>query len=134
MKLVCLNDFFNTKALGIKFSDTDKAHELFQHENHIHRGFRFCIGSPETAYNDLSNEQKEQVGLLIKHKLAVIDDKTNADLGVISKIDAAAAADLKVRKADVKAAKDAAAVSMPAVLKQLAEAVALLSQLAQKKA
>jgi hypothetical protein len=124
MKFVCQNDFFNTPVLGIKFSDTEKKHELFQHENHIHKGYRFTIGSPDQPYDSLSPQQKEQVGLLLKHKLAVIDDETNDKLGVIKKIDAAAAAELDSRKKDAQAAKHAAAVSMPAVLKQLAEVLA----------
>ena len=127
MKLVCANDFYNTPALGIKFSDADKKDELFQHENHVHVGHRFSIGG-DAPYDQLQPQQKEHVGLLLKHKLAVIaDDEANIRLGVIAKIDATAAAGLKVRKADIQAAKNAAAVSMPAVLKQLADVIALLA-------
>jgi hypothetical protein len=129
MKFVAANDFFNQKKFGIKFSDEDKKHELFRHENHVHKGYRFSIGAPETAYNDLQPEQKEMAGLLLKHKLAVIDDDVNAKLGTISKIEKEAAAELAVRKADVQAAKNAAAVSLPAVLKQLSDVLAQNAQL-----
>ena len=133
MKLICSNDFFNTPVFGIKRNLKEKeSDELFQHENHVHVGYRFTIGG-DTPYDQLQTQQKEMVGLLLKHKLAVIDDESNEKLGIIAKIDNAAAVALKTRKNDVQAAKNAAAVSMPAVLKQLAEAVTLLSQLTAKK-
>jgi hypothetical protein len=136
MKLVCKDDFFNTPDLGIKLVDTKGEplpsvnKDLFRHANHVHKGHRFEIGTGET-YNDLSNEQKEQVGLLLRLKKAVIDNDENAKLGTIKQIDAEAAAELKVRQQDALAAKNAAACSMPAVLAKLTEVLALLAKTAK---
>ena len=137
MKFVAANDFYNQPAFGITFTDEDKKDEFFRHEKHVHKGFRFAIGAPETPFDQLQPQQRELVGLCIKHKLAVIDDEANDKLGIIGKIDKEAAAELKVRKADVAAAKAAAAVNLPNVLAKLTQVLdqnqQLIAQFAGRK-
>ena len=129
MKLVAANDFYNTPIFGITFTDADREDKYFRHERHIHKGFRFAIGAPDAPYDQLQPKQKELVGLLLKHKLAVTDDDANAKLGIIKRIDAEAAAELKSRQADVAAAKAAAAISLPNIMARMAQLMDQNSQL-----
>lgn len=95
MKLVAKNDFFNSPSLGIT---VDKKDKLFRHENHVHKGARFEIGSAE-HFKDLKPDEKENVGRLLAHGCAVMNSEENDKNGVIETIDAEAKAEFAAHKA-----------------------------------
>lgn len=92
MKLVASKDFFNSKRLGITVSGADKH---FRHESHVHKGYRFSIGTTE-IYKDFGAQDQEDVGTLLKHGCAVMDNDENKH--VIAKIDAEAKAEFAAHK------------------------------------
>jgi hypothetical protein len=112
MKLVAAKSFFNTKALGVKLDEKDP---LFIHKDHIHQGARINVGSAE-HYKDLGATDQENVGALIKRGLVVIDNKENADNGVIDDILKSA----KVENAQYKKALE----KLPSTEELIAAAVA----------
>jgi hypothetical protein len=132
MKLIAAKDFFNSKKLGIVL---DKKADGFKHENHLHTGARVEIGKSEN-FEDLGAEDKEHVGMLLKHGLAILDNKENAENGVIKKIDASAAAATKMDKA-ASATPPSIVDVMATIAKQnadiLAGLTALTTALAAKK-
>lgn len=98
MKLVAAQDFFNTKAFEIPVSEKETN---FQHASLVHKGLRFTIGKSD-IYDELSNTEKENVGLLLSRKLAVLDVTENK--AIITKIDEAATKEAEIRKQSLKKA------------------------------
>jgi len=126
MKLVAAQDFFNTKAFDISVPEKDVN---FQHAALIHKGLRFTIGKSD-VYEELSNTEKEHVGLLLSRKLAVLDVAENKP--IIVKIDEAAAKEAEIRKQSLKKVPSLLDV-IETLGKQNAELLAAVANNANKK-
>ena len=123
MKLVAKKDFANVKSLGIT---VDKVSAGFKHEGIIHKGYRFAIGTGE-FYTDLNTTEQEAAGTLIKHGLAAIDNKENADNGVIPAIDKEVKAEAEIAAKAKKDAADNRTPTMAEVLELLTKTIEGLS-------
>ena len=106
MKLVARKDFANVPALGLKLNEKT---EGFIHENHVHKGHRFEVGSTD-IFDDLKETEKVIVAQLMVSKSAVINNDSNKH--VIAKIDAEA----KIERAAEKSASEKAATSLPELI------------------
>jgi len=124
MKLVAARDLFNSKPYGVTVDTKD---ELFVHKGLIHKGARFSIGTTDN-YTELDTAQKFQVGTLIKYGLAHLDNKENAEKGVIAKIDAEARADSEARKKAMAKQPTAEELIGAAVAKAVAEVMAAMQK------
>lgn len=89
MKFVARKHFANVLPLGPLV--IDEKSPGFQHAGHVHKGYRFNIGTTE-IFADMTGPQKQLVGSLLESKCAVIDDtgegKPNQNKATIAKIDA----------------------------------------------
>lgn len=122
MKLVAIKDFANVRALGLTIPEGE---EGFKHAGHVHKGYRFSIGSTE-IYDDLKAIEKENVGQLLHARCAILDDKDNAK--VIAKLDAEVA---KERAAAKKLAEAKPAATIADVLQALPKMIS--AALAEQK-
>lgn len=121
MKLIAAKDFFNSKSLRITL---DKKDPLHRHDNMIHKGARFSIGTAE-SYKDLGPQEQEHVGTLLKHGCVVFDSRENEENGVTKRIDAEAKQENEAHQAALKPRKSQSELIAAAVAEALASAVVI---------
>jgi len=99
MKLVTKRDFANVPRLGLTI---DPKVPGFKHPNHVHKGYRFEIGTAE-KFDDLSDDDKKLVAELMVSQATV----AAADTAEVAKIDAEVATDREREKQNNLALKRA---------------------------
>src|ERR1017187_3526579 len=98
MKLVAKRDFANVPSLGLTI---DPKTPGFKHPKHVHKGYRFEIGTSPT-FDGLNDAEKKIVAeLKVSHAVA-----DASDLAACAKIDEEVADDKKLEKRDKHARRE----------------------------
>ena len=98
MKFVTKRDFSNAPLLGLTINPKSPG---FKHPNHVHKGYRFEIGTAE-HFEDLNDAEKNIVSQLVA-SLAVVEA---SDTAAVTKIDAEIAEEKEREKRDKRAKRE----------------------------
>lgn len=91
MKFVANRPFFNTSTLNLTI---DKKSPGFQHEAHVHKGYRFEIASGTQSIEAVkSATDKQNIAALVLYEFAIVDDGSPASKDGIKRIDFEVAAE-----------------------------------------